>query len=224
MNGKELHELLGAYVLGGLDDADRSRFEDHLQRCAVCRDDLAELETLPGLLGAVPVPDAVALAVPGPRVPHTADPSAVVPQPVLDELAARRRTARRRLTALVGAVAAACLALGFAAAPLLAPANRPDASYSVVADTGIQVTVGMVKKTWGTELAVDGKSLPNTGKLSLWVKDRAGTEDRACAWMATPSGRARVTSATPLQYSSIASVEVRNDQQKTIAVITVPGA
>lgn len=73
-------------------------------------------------------------------------------------------------------------------------------------------------------MAVDGKSLPNTGKLSLWVKDRAGTEDRACAWMATPSGRARVTSATPLQYSSIASVEVRNDQQKTIAVITVPGA
>ena len=224
MNGKELHELLGAYVLGGLDDADRARFEDHLQRCAVCRDDLAELETLPGLLGAVPVPDAVALAVPAPRVPRTADPSAVVPQPVLDELAARRRTARRRLTALVGAVAAACLALGFAAAPLLAPANRPDASYSVVADTGIQVTVGMVKKTWGTELAVDGKSLPNTGKLSLWVKDRAGTEDRACAWMATPSGKARVTSATPLQYSSIASVEVRNDQQKTIAVITVPGA
>ena len=69
MNGKELHELLGAYVLGGLDDADRARFEDHLQRCAVCRDDLAELETLPASLGAVPVPDAVALAVPAPRVP-----------------------------------------------------------------------------------------------------------------------------------------------------------
>jgi hypothetical protein len=224
VNGKELHELLGAYILGGLDDADKARFEDHLKQCAVCRDELADLETLPGLLNAVPVPDAVALAVPAPRAPRTPEPSADVPQPVLDELAARRRHSRRRLTAFVGAVAAACLALGFAAAPLLAPANRPDASYSVEADTGIQVTVGMVKKTWGTELAVDGKSLPNKGKLSLWVKDRAGTEDRACAWMATPSGRARVTSATPLQYSSIASVEVRNEQQQTIAVITVPGA
>jgi hypothetical protein len=55
------------------------------------------------------------------------------------------------------------------------------------------------------------------------VKDRAGVADRACAWMATPSGRVRVTSATPLQYTSIASLEVRNDRQQTIAVIAVPG-
>ena len=222
MNGKELHELLGAYVLGGLDAADKARFEDHLQQCGMCRDELADLESLPGLLAAVPVPDAVALAIPAARMPAVDTPSNV-PQPVLDELAARRRTARRRLAAFVGAVAAACLALGFAAAPLLAPANKPDASYSVEADTGIEVTVGMVKKTWGTELAVDGRSLPNKGKLSLWVKDRAGTEDRACAWMATPSGRARVTSATPLPFASIASVELRNEQQQTIAVIAVPG-
>ncbi len=222
MNGKELHELLGAYVLGGLDDADKARFEDHLQQCGMCRDELADLESLPGLLAAVPVPDAVALAIPAARITAVDTPSNV-PQPVLDELAARRRTARRRLAAFVGAVAAACLALGFAAAPLLAPANKPDASYSVEADTGIEVTVGMVKKTWGTELAVDGRSLPNKGKLSLWVKDRAGTEDRACAWMATPSGRARVTSATPLPFASIASVELRNEQQQTIAVIAVPG-
>ena len=223
MNGKELHELLGAYVLGGLDDADRARFEDHLQQCGMCRDELADLESLPGLLAAVPVPDAVALAVPAGRTPAASDTPPGVPQPVLDELAARRRTSRRRLTAFVGVVAAACLALGFAAAPLLAPTNKPDASYSVEADTGLEVTVGMVKKTWGTELAVDGRRLPNQGKLSLWVKDRAGTEDRACAWMATPSGRARVTSATPLPFASIASVELRNEQQQTIAVIAVPG-
>jgi hypothetical protein len=224
VNGKELHELLGAYLLGGLDDADKARFEEHARQCAICRDELADLETLPDLLNAVPVPDAVALAVPAARARHSGEPVLTVPQPLFDELAARRRHSRRRLTALVGAVAAACLALGFAAGPLLDPANKPDASYSVQADTGIQVTVGMVKKTWGTELAVDGKSLPNKGTLSLWVKDRAGAEDRACAWMATPSGRVRVTSATPLQYSNIASVELRNDQHQTIAVIAVPGS
>ena len=72
MNGKELHELLGAYVLGGLDDADRARFEDHLQQCGMCRGELADLESLPGLLDAVPVPDAVALAVPAYRAPGSA--------------------------------------------------------------------------------------------------------------------------------------------------------
>jgi hypothetical protein len=225
VNGKEVHELLGAYLLGGLDEADKLRFEDHLKNCGTCRSELSDLESLPGLLDAVPVPDAVALAVPAARRPGS-DPApdlAPVPQPVLDELAARRRNSRRRLTALVGVVAAACLALGFAAAPLFDPADKPDASYSVKADSGMQVTVGLVKKTWGTELAVDGRSLPQNGRLSLWVKDRAGVEDRACAWMATPSGRVRVTSATPLQYTSIASVEVRNDRQQTIAVIAVPG-
>jgi hypothetical protein len=224
VNGKEVHELLGAYLLGGLDDADRARFEEHLKQCGMCRGELADLETLPGLLDVVPVPDAVALAVPAPRGSGSWEPEVSVPKPVFGELAARRRDTRRRLTALIGAVAAACLALGFAAAPLINPANKPDVSYSVQADSGIQVTVGMVKKTWGTELAVDGKSLPHTGTLSLWVKDRAGAADRACAWMATPSGKVRVTSATPFQYTSIASVELRNEQQQTIAVIAVPGA
>jgi hypothetical protein len=226
VNGKEVHELLGAYLLGGLDAAERLRFEDHLKQCGTCRSELSDLESLPGLLNAVPVPDAVALAVPAASRPgsEAASPApSPVPQPILDQLAARRRNSRRRLAALVGVVAAACLALGFAAAPLFGPADKPDASYAVNADAGMQVTVGMVKKTWGTELAVDGRSLPQNGRLSLWVKDRAGVADRACAWTATPSGRVRVTSATPLQYTSIASVEVRNDKQQTIAVIAVPG-
>lgn len=58
---------------------------------------------------------------------------------------------------------------------------------------GLQVTVGLVKNNWGTELALEGRSMPLNGTLSLWVKDRAGGEDRACAWTATPSGRIRVT-------------------------------
>ncbi|BAS11329.1 anti-sigma-L factor RslA [Arthrobacter sp. Hiyo4] len=61
MNASELHQLLGAYVLGGLDPADSQRFEAHLKDCADCRTELAELESLPALLDALPVPDAVAL-------------------------------------------------------------------------------------------------------------------------------------------------------------------
>ena len=98
MNGKEVHELLGAYLLGGLDDADRLRFEEHLTQCGTCRRELSDLESLPGLLDALPVPDAVALAVPAPRRPgaDTSSPDpAPVPVPVLDELSARRRNSRR---------------------------------------------------------------------------------------------------------------------------------
>jgi len=54
------------------------------------------------------------------------------------------------------------------------------------------------------------------------VEHALGGEERACAWTATPSGRVRITGATPLQLTNIASVEMRNGQQQTMAVIAVP--
>jgi hypothetical protein len=225
VNDGGLHELLGAYLLGGLEPAEAAAFEQHLAVCADCRQELDELASLPALLDAVPVPDAVALTA---AAAAARDRALVRPEPVpvprrlLDELARRRRTVRRRWTAAVGAAAAACLALGILAAPLLNQPAKPDASYSVTASSGLEVTVGLAKKTWGTELAVDARSLPVDGTLSLWVKDRDGGEDRACAWTATPSGKVRITGATPVQLAKIASVEMRNEQQQTVAVIAVP--
>lgn len=225
MNRTELHQLLGAYLLGGLEPAEAALFEQHMGTCPDCRQELDELASLPALLDAVPVPAAVALGpVPaggrGPETPaREPDPA---PRRLLDELAARRRRMRRRWTAAVAAVAAACLALGILSAPLLSQPAKPDASYSVQAGNGLQVTVGLVRKAWGTELAVDGRSLPADGTYSLWVKDRDGGEDRACAWTATPSGKVKITGATPIQLASIAGVEMRNGQQQAVAVIAVP--
>jgi hypothetical protein len=227
VNGREPHQLLGAYLLGGLEPADVAAFERHLESCAECRAELDELASLPALLDAVPIRDAVALtgvaaAAVGPVRAPQADSIAPVPRRLLDELALRRRKVRLRWSAAVAAAAAACLAVGVLAGPLLSPPAKPDASYSVQAGDGIEFTVGLVKKTWGTELAVDGRSLPVDGTFSLWVKDRDGGEDRACAWTATPSGRVRITGATPVQLTSITSVEMRNEQQQTVAVIAVP--
>jgi predicted anti-sigma-YlaC factor YlaD len=221
VSGDQLHHLLGAYLLGGLDAADTGRFQEHLNVCAECRNELEDLKSLPSLLEALPVPDAVALTWHRSPESETQDARAVPPA-LLEGLAARRRKSRRRWSAVVGAVAAACLALGFVAAPLLNQPPKPDASYSVEASSGLQVTVGLVRKNWGTELALEGRSMPLNGTLSLWVKDRAGAEDRACAWTATPSGRIRVTGATPVQLTSISEVELRNDRQQAVAVISVP--
>lgn len=221
MNASDPHQLLGAYLLGGLDAADSKRFEDHLEGCADCRAELSELESLPALLDAVPVPDAVALAA-AHRIPVPAEPAGSPPRAVLDELASRRRTSRRRRAGLVGAVAAAGLALGLAAGPAINRPPQPDASYSVQSGDGLRFSVDLARKTWGTELAVNGSSMPLDGTLSLWIRDRDGGEDRACAWTATPSGRIRVTGATPVQLASIASVELRDETQHTVAVITVP--
>ncbi|ABM07340.1 anti-sigma factor family protein [Paenarthrobacter aurescens] len=224
MNGNSVHQLLGAYLLGGLEPGEARTFEDHLAQCAECRNQLEELASLPALLDAVPAADAVALTVAGstnalsPLEPIPA----TLPEKVLVDLSARRRKSRRRWAALVGAVAAACLAIGVLAGPLLNQPPKPDASYSVQSGDGLQLTVGMVKKNWGTELEVEGRSMPLEGTLYLWVKGRDGAEERTCGWTATPSGRIKITGATPVQLAGIAGVELRDEAQKTVASISVP--
>ncbi|MDQ0754982.1 anti-sigma factor [Arthrobacter sp. B3I4] len=220
MNSPDLHQLLGAYLLGGLPLEEAAEFERHLAGCSDCRTELDRLASLPALLDAVPVADALALTAAAPG------PAAALPDPLpgrmLDRVAARRRSVRRRWTAALAAVAAVCLGLGIQAAPLLNQPPKADASYSVQVNDGLQITVDMVKKTWGTELSVEGRSLPVDGTFSLWVRDHDGGEDRACAWTATPSGKVKITGATPLQLARISSVEMRNGQQQTLAVIGVP--
>jgi len=223
MNGNPVHQLLGAYLLGGLEPGEARTFEEHLESCADCRRELEELASLPALLDAVPAADAVALTAAGatPLAPLAMEPEPL-PETVLVDLAVRRRKSRRRWAAFVGAVAAACLAVGFLAGPLLNQPPKPDASYSVQSDGGLQLTVDMVKKTWGTELEVEGRSMPLEGTLYLWVKGRDGAEERTCGWTATPSGRIKITGATPVQLAGIAGVELRDEAQKTVASISVP--
>lgn len=48
-----LHLLLGAYVLGGLSDADHHTFSEHLRGCAACQQELGQVSGLPRLLGLV---------------------------------------------------------------------------------------------------------------------------------------------------------------------------
>ncbi|MDD7835124.1 anti-sigma factor family protein [Paenarthrobacter sp. AB444] len=223
MNGGSVHQLLGAYLLGGLEPEEARAFEDHLARCAECRGELEELESLPALLDAVPAADAVALTSSGnATLAPLGTEAEQLPEKVLVDLAVRRRKSRRRWAAVVGAVAAACLALGFLGGPLLNQPPKPDASYSVQSDGGLQLTVDMVKKTWGTELDVEGRSMPLQGTLYLWVKGRDGAEERTCGWTATPSGRIKITGATPVQLAGIAGVELRDESDKTVASISVP--
>jgi predicted anti-sigma-YlaC factor YlaD len=54
---EEIRLELGVYLLGAIGTADRSAVEDHLACCPDCRNMLAELAGLPGLLNRVPASD-----------------------------------------------------------------------------------------------------------------------------------------------------------------------
>src|SRR5450432_768584 len=106
----EVRMSLAAYVLGALDPADRGRVDAHLATCVECRDELALLAGLPGLLGRVSRADIEA---------EPADPGQQLLERLLDAAAAERRRdrSRRWLTsaaAVIVAVAAVSVAVGVA--------------------------------------------------------------------------------------------------------------
>ena len=53
---------VGVYVLGALAPAERDAFERHLSDCATCRDEVADLAVLPGLLGRLDLATAESIA------------------------------------------------------------------------------------------------------------------------------------------------------------------
>ncbi|MFI1397841.1 anti-sigma factor family protein [Streptomyces sp. NPDC020681] len=123
---ESVHDAVGAYVLGVLDDADASAFEAHLAGCDICAAHLEEfsgMEPMLAMLAEAPAPPAGrsnVLSMPG--MPDAQDwsdfgrPRAVpvVPAPpspkllggLLDEVAAKRAAKRRRGMYLVAAAAA----------------------------------------------------------------------------------------------------------------------
>lgn len=59
-----------AYVLGALSSTDRREYEAHLGGCPTCRDAVAELAGMPGLLGAVEPVEVLALDAPASPTPR----------------------------------------------------------------------------------------------------------------------------------------------------------
>jgi predicted anti-sigma-YlaC factor YlaD len=115
----------GAYVLGALSPAERSAYERHLSTCPACREAVAEIAVLPGLLGRLdssmalqllgedrPADGADQTATPRASASRESDGEARVVSLVAAAAQRRRREQRGRRLRYAGSVlAAACLAL-----------------------------------------------------------------------------------------------------------------
>ena len=54
---RDVRQLLGIYVVGAIDPAERALVDEHLGECQACRDELAGLAGLPAMLSRVPAAD-----------------------------------------------------------------------------------------------------------------------------------------------------------------------
>ncbi|MFH8619028.1 anti-sigma factor family protein [Streptomyces sp. NPDC017979] len=138
-----MHDAVGAYVLGILEDADATEFEAHLAGCDVCAahlDEFAVVEPMLAALAQATPPPGAPVIVPLAGTPSSgwqdvpalspvpalsAPPSRRMLEGLLDEVAAKRAARSRRSMYLI-AVAAALILLA------------PFVTYAVIGDGGEQ--------------------------------------------------------------------------------------
>lgn len=194
--------LLGAYVLGGLDDADLHLVQDHLPSCTSCRDELAALAALPGLLR---------------RRPTQAEPATFFPAPpqllpaLLDQVDAERRHNRRSSVVRLAVAAVTVAALTAGGGALLTRSDVPQGaptSFGAAAGATTSGHVRLQAKPWGTALSVDLTGLPRSGRFVLQTTGRDGAREQSASWGATTTGVVKVVGATSITPDDVTRVAV----------------
>ncbi|MFD3577779.1 anti-sigma factor family protein [Streptomyces sp. NPDC058644] len=201
----DVHETVGAYALGILDDAEATAFEAHLAGCAYCAHQLEEfsgmepmlaaLADFPGARGVRPVPEI------GEQL--AARPSPRLADRLVDEVSVKRAQKRRRGMYMVAAAAA--LIVG---GPLTVLAVSDDGGTTDVAGephptspaedaffnhmddkikatdpkTKVSATVGTEKKAWGTHAVLELKNVKGPLKCSLVAVGKDGEKETVTTW------------------------------------------
>lgn len=187
-----LRRDLGVYVLGALEPAERDRLERHLAGCDTCRDEVASLAVLPGLLARAAT-DATGI----PELPPLG--------PIVQRLAEdRRRTRRRDRLGAAAAAVAATLALVAVLAGPSHDATPPGERY--VADSA-SVTASVEQRAWGMTVHIQAEQLPDRdGYIAVAVTPN-GHRTQVASWAAT--GRAvTVEGACYLAPSDVDRLEI----------------
>jgi anti-sigma factor RsiW len=207
----------GAYVLGALVPAERSAFERHLPSCKQCRESVAALAVLPGLLGRL---DATTAASQG------AAPSTLLPR-TLANAASRRRADRRRrrwyaiASAATAMVIAAAVGVGVRAydAHIVGPPAVLGPMQPVSDRVPVSAEVGFVEVYGGTRVTMTCRyaaGREGTWILRLIVYPRSGEGEQLGTWMAESGHEVKLTAMTHLGPAQIARVELQSESRKTL--------
>ncbi|MGH3273095.1 MAG: zf-HC2 domain-containing protein [Streptosporangiaceae bacterium] len=145
---RQIRQLLGVYVVGAIDPAERAIVDDHLADCSACREELSGLAGLPALLGRVPREDVQRMDDGGFGMPDLREPSPELLNSLLRRVSVTRRTRRwRSVLALAAAVAIAAAGAG-AAVHALHPA-APFHDMDSASNARLTATVNYSSTPWG---------------------------------------------------------------------------
>lgn len=174
---RQMRQLLGVYVVGAIDPAERSLVDDHLSECSECRDELASLAALPAMLGRVPLADMERIAFGPARLPDPAQPSEELLNSLLRRVSARRRS---RLWRGVAAVAAAALvAAGAVTGATELTGHQAGGSAQQTASATsrngpVAAVVDYSPTSWGIAMRVRVSGIPSGTQCRFWVLTSGG--------------------------------------------------
>ena len=199
---REVRQLLGVYVVGAIDPAERTVVDEHLRECQACRDELAGLAGLPAMLSRVPVADVERLSLAHGRLPAQAEPSPELLNSLLRRVAARRRSRMWR-----GAVAVAAAAvLAAAGASVVTHVARPAAHAAALRevaratspDGDVSAVVDYSQAAWGTVMRVQVSGISPGTTCQFWVIGKNGQSYYAGSWtVAASDGNFKYSGSAP---------------------------
>lgn len=174
---RETRQLLGVYVVGAIDPAERMTVDEHLGDCPQCRDELASLAGLPAMLSRVPAADVERISLEPSGLPEMTEPSAELLNSLLRKVSAKRRT--RLWRGAVAVAASAAIAAGAATAAIeLASPPRPAANEVASASnasTHVAAVVDYTSTPWSsTEMHVGVSGIKVGTTCQFWVVGKNG--------------------------------------------------
>ncbi len=206
----DIHETVGAYALGILDDAEATAFEVHLAGCDFCAaqlDELAGMEPMLAALADMPEqPGRSSVRAVGEQL--SAQPSPRLLDNLVGEVAHKRAQKRRRGFYLVAAAAAliiggplTVIAVNGGGGGTTTPSahstspaedaffNHMEKKFSATdATTDVTATVGIEKKGWGTHTVLELKNVKGPLKCSLIAVGKDGEEETVASWSVPEKG------------------------------------
>ncbi|NBM18182.1 RNA polymerase subunit sigma [Streptomyces sp. GC420] len=203
-----VHDAVGAYALGILDDDEATQFEIHLATCDYCGNQLEELSGLgPMLATLADFPGTGGTPEIGRQLAER--PSERLADRLVGEVVRHRAVKRRRGLYLVAAAAA--LIIGGPTVAVVATesgdsgkkapiaggtatprsgANPAEEAFRAMDDkvestdsvTKVTATVGMKDMAWGTSTVIELKNVKGPLKCSLVAVSKSGEEETVTSW------------------------------------------
>ncbi|MEV4637912.1 zf-HC2 domain-containing protein [Actinoplanes sp. NPDC049548] len=227
----------GAYVLGALSPSERAAYERHLATCSFCREAVADIAVLPGLLGRLDPADFERLLEPDFPPPPVPRRRTSMPDLVSAAQTTRRQERKRvRWRVMGAALAAACLALVAGIGAVFwtgRDAPDPSAPGPTVAMTPandqvpVTAQINLTAAPGGTKVHLvcaynrgDAQSEAYMIRLMAYGPDQES--EQLGSWIASPGKEFIMSGVTHYAGSTLARLALVRNDGRTLLAYDVP--